>query len=124
MKIHVPGIGTQYVDEDPPKVEVKVVGGVSVEEAIRLAQERAGFVPVVPPQTEVLRFTREVGTEAPLVDTSVGVVSPDNVSAQLEHGAVSAPVAVPVEPVSEPAKSEPDPLAEFGASTPSDDLLK
>lgn len=115
MKIHVPGIGTQYVDEDPPAPEpVQVAGGISVEDAIKLAQARAGFVPVARQETEVLSFTRGVQKESPLVDNSVvGVVSADNVSAQLEHGAVPVEAPVVEQPAPEPAKVA-DPLAEFG----------
>lgn len=91
MKIHIPGIGTQYVDEDPPKV-VEPVRSVdanqlpSVEEAIRLAHARSGIVPVQRPKTEVLKFTRGEQKESPLVDNSKGVTNPDNISGRLEHG--------------------------------------
>lgn len=103
MKVNVPGFPTRYVDEDPPVEEVVVAEAPlpSVEEAIRLAQERHG---------EVIPHTRDVPPEAsPLLDMATATIDPGvNPSAALEHGAGPAVVPVgtsePVQPVTETPK--------------------
>lgn len=96
MKIYVPGLPVQYVDEAPPAPVEPVSDFPSIEDAIALANLRAG--------TEVLDFTRASNTPeaaSPLIDNAVTppVDSSANVSAFVENAATPPAPVAPVEPV-------------------------
>lgn len=84
MKVFRPGFPVQYVDEEPPvAVEAvePVVDQAAVDEAIRLATERAEHN-----GTQVLEYTRNVPSEgSPLVNADepdpVPVIPPEIVPA-------------------------------------------